>query len=411
MTRVTFVPADLETHAAERARAAAAMRRRLARLADRAAVYRWANPDHAADPGTVMDGLSALTDLYDTIGDQVARLATAARQLDGSLDVHGRAQVDADALAGAAGDLRRRWYGVNDLRDLLEPADPGWWTANVFPDGLAWCGPGTYTGGGAVTGSDGRRYPLVVPEVWHDGALVRGDGDGSVDVATLGGIDPGWVVDDILTGTSRVDDELTLVENIALFALGFNPTVTGRMTTRPADADVRRALRLDANGLPHLAEVDVPSGNVPGPPTAPAADPPDLPHVADGIPGTEPGHGVAVTETAGIDRAGAALDVGLGVLEGMVLVDQIDEAGEAAWQVVFEHHPDGRRRAQLRVYDLAVTDDGTVIVNPSAVSAGPDGDLDRHHLRFGRSPEPTISAAAPISGTALHLVQHPDNTP
>ena len=148
-----------------------------------------------------------------------------------------------------------------------------------------------------------------------------------------------------------------------------------------------------------------------GPPAAPPPDLPDRAHVADGVPAHAHDDGLSIAQHQTADRARAAADLTLGALKGLALATQVQENGEAVWQVEFEQHPDGRRRARMRVYELAVTDDGTVVVNPSAISVGADGALVRHHLRFGRAPETTISASAGTAADALHVVQYPDDRP
>lgn len=405
MTRITLVPDDLEAHAAAGDEAIASLRLRLVRLRDLASTYRWTNPQHAVDPGPVLDGLAHWTRRHDILGDQVARLALAARELDERLDLHGRAHVDPDELDAAVADLRHRWVDVADLRDLLEVANERWWIARVFPGGRAWCGPDTYVGSGAVLGPDGRRYPLVVPEVRHEGRLVRGDADGTVDVATLAGRDPGWATVDVATGVSRIRDDLRWYQSFAVASLGFNPRVTSRLTGRPATERVRSALHVDPNGVPRLEAVDVPTTGGPAPTTPPVAPPEPR-----RVPGRTPGRtrGPFRRRAAGTPPVGTALDVGIGALEGMVLLDRVRQAGRAAWQVVFEQHPDGRRRARMRLYEVAATEDGDVVVNPSAVSVDPDGELVRHHLRFARADEPQLAPPTSPPGTALHLVQYPD---
>ena len=136
---------------------------------------------------------------------------TRVTLVPGELEAHAAAGAEAVAdVQARLGRLDRlvaryRWANPDYAAD---PTTASWWATHVFPGGRAWCGPDTYVGSGSILGSDGRRYPLVVPEVRHDGALVRGDADGSVGVATLGGRDPSWVTTGVQTGTGRVRDEL-----------------------------------------------------------------------------------------------------------------------------------------------------------------------------------------------------------
>ncbi len=233
---------------------------------------------------------------------------TRVTLVPGELEAHAAAGAEAVAdVQARLGRLDRlvaryRWANPDYAAD---PTTASWWATHVFPGGRAWCGPGTYVGSGSILGSDGRRYPLVVPEVWHDGALVRGDADGSVGVATLGGRDPGWVTTEVQTGTGRVRDELVWWENLAVVSLGFNPAVTGRIAATPADSGVRNALRIDANGVPHLGQIDLPARGIPGPPAAPPPDPVARPHIADGLPPAGHLDGLAIAEHQTIDRAGA----------------------------------------------------------------------------------------------------------
>ncbi len=94
------------------------------------------------------------------------------------------------------------------------------------------------------------------------------------------------------------------------------------------------------------------------------------------------------TRAENMSRAIGALNLVEAAGEGVELTRMADDAGLAAYQLVFETNDDGRRRAFLRVYQVMVENDtGTYVINPTHVSVGPDGKPDFQTIRFHFEPE------------------------
>lgn len=87
--------------------------------------------------------------------------------------------------------------------------------------------PGAYYGGGgALTGPDGRSYPIVIPTLRIDGTeyhadhLLRLGQDG---VTTLGGSDKGWVTLGVVQGVASRRPAAGRAERVGVFFAGTNP--------------------------------------------------------------------------------------------------------------------------------------------------------------------------------------------
>jgi hypothetical protein len=238
----------------------------------------------------------------------------------------------------------------------------GNWFEDVFgPACVAFTG-GTYIGGGYVTDHEGNRYPIVIPHVeTEDGDIYTADQrramPGEPSVATLGGTDPGWELVGCATGVARFQEPPSLDEGL----WGFLAGTTTLVRPLPPNSGLAH-IGVTVDGPPVLMDdVAVPGPVVP-PPSGGAPDP------ADSSPGA-------------VLQAGASL--GVITAQGGVMAAAMDNQTQRAYQVVFEDHPDGRRRARIQTFTLANDGEGGVSIVPEHVYIDADGELVAETISYG----------------------------
>jgi hypothetical protein len=227
---------------------------------------------------------------------------------------------------------------------------PGLWRELVW-GGRCAGGDRWYAGGaGAIVGPDGRPYPLVSPSVVRDGLVYNADWGraGEPGVADLLGGDPGWRTVAVETGIARHRGDPSWFERLMI---GVGSTVAGPPIGSTAE-DVE-AVVLEPGARPRVASV---------PNVLVVPRPPSGPPSTDEVP-VNVGHLVPL-----------ALDAGAGMLAA-------GDGRQHAYQVVFEEHPDGRRRATyVRVDVVPATGSTPATLAPSHV-LGPSFD-DRVPVRY-----------------------------
>jgi hypothetical protein len=256
-----------------------------------------------------------------------------------------------------------------------------------------------WSGGGILTGPDGRRYPLVVPWLDRDGRRTTTDGPDTAEqgrTGSLGGADPGWRAVGLRVGVEEFGARARGVDKAAVVIAGFAgaaPHAIGRL--RP---DLLAGLEIGPDGSARLAPGAGAAGGAPAA-VSRAAGTAQVPRSAlvpaeDGrlrwVPDTSRDPALegrngqrATAEAPPLGRSAppppnvlALAESGLG---GLATARGMDENRTAAYRVLFEENADGRRRARLTLYQVA--DDGTG-PRVSAVDAtvGPDGTLRRDVL-------------------------------
>ncbi|MGI9155030.1 MAG: hypothetical protein ACR2FG_00075, partial [Marmoricola sp.] len=111
-------------------------------------------------------------------------------------------------------------------------------------------GSGTgYYGGGFLTGPDGRRYPLVVPQVVKGGGLFRADGNWQTPpVQGLRGLDRGWHQVGATAGVAEFGSRASTATKILLAAATFSGMQAGPGTGYRRRNDLLGKVRLDGLG-------------------------------------------------------------------------------------------------------------------------------------------------------------------
>jgi hypothetical protein len=271
-----------------------------------------------------------------TLGAFVARVGEAFRRADGGHRRSGTraVRVSEPALSEV---LARR---ANPLRFIVR-GDPGAWDLAV--NGVV-CRAGGTRGGGFITGPDGRRYPIVVPDTGERP-------------------DPRWRVvateDGVADLRARLGAGMKLLLGAGLFGLAANGQAGDG---RPAEPDAYADLVPPAAAPTHgsgRARVARPGTPVPAPP--PEAPPP----IRSGA--TSADDTVPMPLAVGIvslAASGAAAARGLAALENQDVV---------ATRVTYETDDRGRRRATVRVWQIYEHDDGSRTVGDSYAYLGPDG--------------------------------------
>ncbi len=362
----------------------AALLRRGSGLGGTLVAYAQANPDGTADHGHLADDVvlhgrgGLVVDLH------VGAVAAAFDAIDG-FDRLGPRFVPAAKL-----DRRLREYvrarEDHDLGALLTPMDDVMWQALVWgPDGPPECVAGTYGGGGAILGPDGRRWPVVVPELDWGGRTIHANrsGDPHLDPRTLGGTDPGWFTVDRIEGVTRLKDPPGWLGQLGVWSLG------GAFSNVAPRPDLLPNLSIDEDGFPHLhaAPGEVPASSpgrgarshsdalaegllhpervtllVGGRPVA--VDPRRVSHYPDDVQRAFHQHRTgnaprSVTPGAGRQRQVRGVRSGLDLLEGAVAgqqsVKDLRQSGFVRYQVTYASQPDGRRRAEIRAYRVQQT--------------------------------------------------------
>lgn len=356
--------------------------------------------------GDVEIDLAAHADAASDLDAWVGRVAIAFENADGAVG-WGKRVADDDAVAEAI-------PASFDLPSRLVAATRQQW-ANLLLGRNDECiaGPGTYAGGGMVIGPDGLEYPLAVPTLFQDGVPYHGNRYAISDadnVATLGGTDTGWVTVHIESGVHRIQEEISNWLKPLVFIAGMNPNI--RPVFPPASTDVLGALSVGPDGVPMNGVAPRPPGVAVG--GGPASKPtsPVLVQVdgrlivVDRISGEPmnreirrgPVNVAPPPAYTRLEAARAGLSLAKQIGGGVTLLQQVDAGSFHSYQVVFEVHPDGRRRAMLRTYGVRYDVDGTPIVFPNTGYLDPEGDLVLDHMRF-LDGGPVMSAAPPEGTT------------
>jgi hypothetical protein len=321
--------------------------------------------------------------------------AFAVRVEDPGPDIESLAQgwTSEDAFVGAVGAAFARAdaftsggvaYAIVDEVDTaleasgwspfasLTVGDPAEWARlagadRYFPNG------GTYTGGGFIKGPDGRLYPLVIPNI-TDGegnTFQADDGVGGGDISTLDGADPGWFTLYSRRGIGDTSDT-SIGERLAAGFLAATGAPMPYVYGKPAGRGDYDGLRYGSGRPDWYYEAEPPK-----------AQPGGMELITDqsGKPIRPPGW------ATGANLAGAALSAANAASE-------IDDAHLAAYNVLFEANPDGRRRARLEQYQI--TENPTQanlprperVIFPSLISVDPEGEPVKEIITYRDLPKP-----------------------
>jgi hypothetical protein len=252
-----------------------------------------------------------------------------------------------------------------------------------------------WSGGGALVGPDGRKYPLVVPWIRRDGRRYTADPDGpaaQASVESLGGADLGWHEIAVRTGVDEFGVPAATVDKAAIVIAGLAgkaPQTVGRL--RP---DLLGRLALSPAGVAHLGSASasgkagqVGTGQLPRGALLPTQDG-GVRWVSDtSVPGA--------TDTRAVRRGfvgdpplGRAVPVGPNVvgladqtLSAAGTAARLDDSRSAGYRVVFEENEDGRRRARMTLYQVRSDDNGTSVLTTDATLA-PTGELQRPAVAY-----------------------------
>lgn len=288
----------------------------------------------------------------------------------------------AGARLAVALDRQRLWHSLRDttgvqaidvapfeLAESMRRMDPVAWRLAMSAPGCRSFGAGRYYGGGgALRGPDGLLYPVVVPH------LVTDEGHFTIDaalpaaaptVASLGGGDPGWTMVGYRTGVERIVEQPTgwwqVLTGVAVATgLGVSPGVDDgylsgilfRAGTRPQfSTSIPAAAPTEPFGGQALTGlepmvwlvIDGQAGQYP------IGEVPDL--VPDSVaPDAAPRPLGSPLATA--NAADNLLAVATGALTGFVAARDLDHGKHRAYEVMFEQHPDGRRRSRVQTFTL-----------------------------------------------------------
>ena len=422
-------PAGLRAFRDDLAHRDAALVDRAAELHAVLSVYASTNADFGADHTFLAGDLDDLARELVRLDVHVGAVAKAFEEADAAVTLLGVTYAQHDHVEAVLSRLTAQ-AGPADLRELLVPlTERAWselvWGALVCPPGLL----GTYGGGGAVIGPDGRLYPLVVPELEIDGRVAHATraADIASDPGTLGGSDAGWVTLATRSGVARIADAPAGWEKASAFA-GMATGLDAAIVVFASPEELA-ALDVDAAGWPSLRRQPSPAGSLPPVPGYLEVDD-DLPQVGmgtapdgtgvAGVPAPRPDTGAkahagrkAPARASAAQRAArpvapssarprrppgagasGALEFVGGVARGADAVEALDRAGMAAYQVVYETHADGRRRrAQLRLFQIERGQhDSPAKITPTLGYV--DGDrFDQTPLRYHLPQAPTIGQA------------------
>ena len=353
-------------------------------LGEAITAYADANPDRTADHHDLVDAVVVHARGCLAVDLQVGAVAAAFEAIDG-FKQHGPRAVPAARLEADAAVFLRA-LEEHDVRSLLEPMeDEAWeellWGPNGAPEGEG----GSYGGGGAILGPDGRAWPLVVPMLEVDGELIHASRSGNPreDPRTLGGRDAGWRTIEEVEGVTRLADPPGAVRQVGVF-FDF-----GQNDNYPPRPDLLPNLSIDEHGFPQLqmSPDDAPIGGrsqdarsrrdalaegmleperetllVAGRPVA--VDPRRVSRYPEDVQrafhrhrsgngGRSIAPGAARQQRLG--RARRGLDLAEGLVAGARAVEDARSTGFVRYRVTYATHPDGRRRAEFRAYRVTGT--------------------------------------------------------
>lgn len=273
-------------------------------------------------------------------------------------DLEARAQ---QALHAALGDVphpTRSWdpdwtlpgrFGAMSVADWAE-AMGGYPSCDVV------------TGGGYVTGPDGRRYPIAVPIMNADGiGYTHGDG-----VDSRGGLDTGWQTVGVVTGPADIGEPAPGAAKALIIVGGL---AGAQYSGNPHDVGMTEGLQFDENGYPTGTTGDGDPSKMTKPPgggsnqyTVLGTDGKGKPTVttysAPGMPGSNQ---VALATNA---------------LEGVNAAVHVDDKLHYTYRAEFQQSVDGRTRVQLTAYQVTHDgDDGTPTVHSYDVRVDGEGKM------------------------------------
>jgi hypothetical protein len=284
-----------------------------------------------------------------------------------------------------------------------EWADAVWGGRGGDPSCGAW---GFYTGGGFLTGPDGREYPLVIPSVRTTDGVYNANrwsvGAESRNASTLGGSDTGWTGLYVTSGTHAFGEPASGLEKFFVFFGG--TTGFQHPGGRPVGADVYRSMAISPLGVPSLGLTPSTAGE--GPPLTDAEPWEEYrPVLRDGRIVNDPQYNPSLHR---LQAAAGAVDLAISVLQGVDTVVHYDDNRLARYQVVFEVNDDGRRRATLRAFTATTMPDGHVRIYPNYLSLDGDGELVATPMTF--VPETVITSTPPDDALVVELFQpRPDD--
>jgi hypothetical protein len=360
-----------------------------------AAAWREAVDDLAAvDSWFQLD--SATADARGALADMAGDAELAAADLEARADLAeaidaGRWDVAFDELVGGLSRAEAAWEAEtsggpdesgaipwttsswDDLESRIVAAAPT--VAGRLCDSAAW-----YREVGAVAGPDGQLYPLLVPTVanasfedddepvWFNADWGRPDDAG---VTSLLGADRGWSTVAMETGAGRVGDDLTGVDH-ALAGLAGAPgaRLLAAGGAEPAPLAAYEQMRLDAQWVPAF----IPVGPARHRLAADAVD--EVSGVAPEIVRTADGHvrvEAAVPGAPAVVLAGAGAQIIQEVATAVENVRTLDDARNIAYAVEYQVNDDGRTRALIRGYQIAVDLHGEPTVAMFYIGAGAQG--------------------------------------
>jgi hypothetical protein len=265
-------------------------------------------------------------------------------------------------------------------------------------------GSGFYGGYGTfITGPDGLLYPVVVPSLMIDGSVYNGNRGTLVpgeSVSDLGGMDPGWAEAYRLEGVGRFQEGPSGIEKFFIAFAMTNPNL--QPTTTPLGEGDYAGLVMGASGVPFIT-LD------PRPPKGPSVSPSNERLVsptavmldgklvfvdANADPATT-SYNRAIRRQLGPvpprvmagQRAVGGVSLAASFAQGINIANSTDNAGLAAYQVVFEVNEDGRRRALFRTYQVSVDQAGKYIINPSHVYLDDEGEVAFDNILFRQGAE------------------------
>lgn len=402
----------------------------------RAALARYAMtcPDYGQDHTGLLDELGLLAHAAIATDLLVGRVGRAVDAADEGLIFAGGFRVTTDAAFdrafASAGVLASD--PVRDLRPLLRDLPADVWLQLVHGD-LVGPHASWYAGAGGVIGPDGRIYPLVIPQMPLDGRVVSlSHGGEGRDVWNLGGTDPGWHLLSVVEGVTRVADRPGRGERAAVF-LGFLAGLDVEVARLATPAQLR-AVSFDRSGIPALGAVAAVQPHLPAPPAFPdESSPQRVPVRVDGQllwvdpsrideqsravrrefqraygpgPYTPAPRGGRLPSRATVEGTAGAVDLLAGGLRGADVAGSLDDANHRAYQLRFETHPDGRRRATLTAAQMAAGEDRWILTPQMGYVA--DGELVLTNVHTALDPTPSIRAAPdPDAPPALVLHDPP----
>ena len=306
--------------------------------------------------------------------------------------------------------------------------DPGthdeWLGASAFGPDPTRCDNRPYAGGGFLTGPDGRRYPILIPDLPAGGVLVNADMYPSASdplVSDQGGQDQGWFTVYETQGLTDFKNDVSALDKAASLLA---PTDSD-LPFKPAGPGALAQLAVDGNGVPSLPPVD--RGNLDDPfanvsayaydqasamahldgrqpvvlpdgsialvdPRAPEAMSREIRRFVERTQGLEPNPAIDKGETLN-----SIAGWGPSFAANLERMQHLDDPIATRYQAVFQQNVDGRSRAFLRVYRVTQVENLTLpyVINGSYAYIDSSGHLAFQPLHFQRGTQAVLSPADP----------------